>query len=47
MINMQHERELLDQVNQLQRELGKTEGELAVLKAQKPRSWWARVFGGE
>jgi hypothetical protein len=39
------ERELQGQVNQLLRELGKTEGELAALKA-KPKGWWARLFGG-
>jgi hypothetical protein len=49
----QRERELRDQLQQrdrelqqLQRELGKVEGELGALKA-KPRSWWARMFGGE
>ena len=37
------ERELLDQVNQLQRELGKAEGELGAYKTMQPeqrRSWW-------
>ena len=42
MINMHRERELLDQVNRLQRELGKAEGELGALKAQRPRLWWSR-----
>jgi hypothetical protein len=39
------ERELQEQINQLLRELGKTEGELAALKA-KPKSFWARLLGG-
>ncbi len=47
------ERELQEQVNQLLRELGKTEGELAAIRMQmqsspkESRSWWARLFGGE
>jgi hypothetical protein len=49
----QRERELRDQLQQrerelqqLQRELGKVEGELGAIKAQRPRSWWAKLFGG-
>lgn len=42
----QRERELQEQINQLLRELGKTEGELAALKASKPKGFWARLLGG-
>jgi hypothetical protein len=31
----------------LARELGKTEGELAALRAAKPKGFWARLLGGE
>jgi hypothetical protein len=40
------ERQLQEQINQLLRELGKTEGELAALKAPKPKGFWARLLGG-
>lgn len=42
----ERERELQDQINQLLRELGKTEGELAALRS-KPKGFWQRLFGGE
>ena len=41
------EAQLQEQINQLLRELGKTEGELAALKASKPKGFWARLLGGE
>jgi DNA-binding transcriptional MerR regulator len=50
---LQRERELLDQLHRLQREMGKAEGKIESLEAQlkqpaqRPRSWWARMFGGE
>lgn len=53
---LERERELLDQVNRLQREVGKAEGKIETLEAQlkqqqlpprrKPPSWWVRIFGG-
>jgi len=39
------ERELQEQINQLLREVGKTEGEIAALKASKPKGFWARLLG--
>jgi DNA-binding transcriptional MerR regulator len=48
------ERELLAQLNQLQRELGKAEGKIESLEATRQatppehnRSWWARLVGGK
>jgi hypothetical protein len=43
----EREQELRDRIEQMQREMGKLAGELTALKAQRPRSWWARLFGGE
>jgi DNA-binding transcriptional MerR regulator len=43
----EREKALQDRIEQLLRELGKTEGELAALRASKPRSFWARLLGGE
>ena len=43
----ERERELQEQINQLLRELGKTEGELAAIRASKPKGFWARLLGGE
>jgi hypothetical protein len=40
------ERELQEQINQLLRDLGKTEGELAAIRASKPKGFWARLLGG-
>jgi hypothetical protein len=40
------EQELRDRIEQMQREMGKLEGELTALKAPRPRSWWARLFDG-
>jgi len=48
------ERELLDQLHQLQREMGKAEGKIESLEAQlqqpaprrKSPAWWVRLFGG-
>jgi DNA-binding transcriptional MerR regulator len=40
------ERELQEQINQLLRELGHKEGELAQLRASKPKGFWARLLGG-
>lgn len=42
---VQRERELQEQINQLLRELGHKEGELAALKASKPKGFWARLLG--
>lgn len=42
----QRERELQDQIDQLLRELGKTEGELEALRKSKPKGFWARLLGG-
>lgn len=42
----ERERQLQEQINQLLRELGKTEGELAALRASKPKGFWARLLGG-
>jgi DNA-binding transcriptional MerR regulator len=42
----QRERELQEQINQLLRELGMKEGELAAYKASKPKGFWARLLGG-
>jgi DNA-binding transcriptional MerR regulator len=45
---LQREQELQNRINQLERELGKTEGELSAYKtmqANRPKSWWARVLG--
>ena len=42
----QRERELQEQINQLLRDLGHKEGELAALRASKPKGFWARLFGG-
>ena len=44
---MQRERELQEQINQLLRELGKTEGELAALRSSKPKGWLARLLSGQ
>ena len=41
----EREAKLQEQVNQLQRELGKAEGELSALKAPKPKGWWSRLLG--
>ena len=49
----QRECELLDQVNQLQRELGKAEGKIEALQTvqattpptEHNRSWWGRLLG--
>lgn len=51
---LERERELLDQVTRLQREVGKAEGKIEGLEAQlqqqqyrrKPPTWWVRLFGG-
>jgi DNA-binding transcriptional MerR regulator len=49
---LERERELLDQVQRLQREVGKAEGKIESLEEQlkqpmqRPRSWWARLLGG-
>jgi hypothetical protein len=49
---LQRERELLEQLHRLQREMGQAEGKIESLEAQlkqpvqRPRSWWARMFGG-
>ena len=43
----QRERELQERINQLERELGKAEGKIGALETQKPKPWWARVFGSE
>ncbi len=42
------EQDLQGEINNLQRELGKVEGELSALKAQKrrPPAWWVKLFGG-
>ena len=37
---------LQDKLIEAQRELGKLEGELAALKASKPKGFWARLLGG-
>jgi DNA-binding transcriptional MerR regulator len=54
---LDRERELLDQLHRLQREVGKAEGKIESLEAQlkqqqpppprKPPAWWVRLFGGE
>jgi DNA-binding transcriptional MerR regulator len=49
---LERERELLDQVSRLQREVGKAEGKIESLEAQlqqprKPKGFWARLLGGE
>lgn len=40
--------ELNGRINQLERELGKTAGELSAVRSQrrKPPVWWVRLFGG-
>jgi DNA-binding transcriptional MerR regulator len=51
---LERERELLDQVSRLQREVGKAEGKIESLETQlaqqqprrKPPTWWVRLFGG-
>jgi DNA-binding transcriptional MerR regulator len=51
---LERERELLDQVNRLQRDVGKAEGKVESLEAQlqqvmqrrKPPRWWVALFGG-
>ena len=42
------ERELLDKIEGLERELGQAQGELAGFKAgqRKPPGWWRALFGG-
>jgi hypothetical protein len=37
---------LQEQINQLLRELGKTEGELEALRKSKPKGFWQRLLGG-
>jgi hypothetical protein len=42
------EAEVQEQINQLLRELGKTEGELAALRHYRQnKGFWARLLGGE
>jgi DNA-binding transcriptional MerR regulator len=41
----ERERELQEQVNQLLRELGHKEGELAAIRASKPKGFWTRLLG--
>jgi DNA-binding transcriptional MerR regulator len=41
----QREKELQEQINQLLRELGHKEGELAALRSSKRKGFWARLFG--
>lgn len=43
----EREQKLQEQINQLLRELGKTEGELEALRKSKPKGWLARLLGGE
>jgi hypothetical protein len=43
---LQREKELQDRINELLRQLGYKEGELAALK-NKPKGWWARLLGGQ
>jgi septal ring factor EnvC (AmiA/AmiB activator) len=38
---------LREELNQLQRELGRLEGELTALKYKRNQSWWARIWGVE
>lgn len=42
------EAELQERIRQLERELGKAEGELNAIKAKqrKPPRWWIKLFGG-
>jgi DNA-binding transcriptional MerR regulator len=38
---------LQDEIRALERALGSREGELAALRASKPKGFWARLLGGE
>jgi DNA-binding transcriptional MerR regulator len=42
----EREQKLQEQINQLLRELGKTEGELEALRKSKPKGFWQRLLGG-
>lgn len=42
---LQREKELQEKIEQLLRELGHKEGELAALRASKPKGFWARLLG--
>jgi DNA-binding transcriptional MerR regulator len=42
----QREQTLQTEINRLNQELGRAQGELAVYKRRRP-AWWVRLFGGE
>lgn len=39
------EQELQDRIEQMRYEMGRLEGELAAIKAPKPKGFWSRLFG--
>ena len=43
---IQREQALQTRIEQMQRDMGKLEGELSATKASKPKGFWARLFGG-